>query len=504
MKILRSDQIREADAYTIENEPIVSTDLMERAANGLTDWIINKYDKRTKFGIFVGPGNNGGDGLVVARLLSGQNYHVEVYLVNFTKIFSEDYLINKDRLEKQNICSIVEISNIEQFPELNGETVVIDAIFGSGLTRPLKGLPLEIVDFINACNNEVIAVDIPSGLFGEENFRNNVEQRIIKANYTLTIQLPKLSFLFAENEQYIGEWTVIPIGLHPVFLKNIESDYLLVDNIEIKSVIKKRTKFSHKGNYGHALLISGSYGKMGAAILAARACLRTGLGLLTAHIPKVGYQIMQTASPETMISLDTHEEVFSKVELDNEYNAIGIGPGIDQKAASIKALTELLNIYHNPMVFDADALNILANNKEMLKKVPARSILTPHPKEFERLFGKSDNNFQRMELQIEMAKRHNVIIILKGAFTTTVCPDGKCYFNSTGNPGMATAGSGDVLTGMILSLLAQGYKPEKAAILGAYLHGLAGDLALNMQSEESLIANDIIESISDAFKRINE
>lgn len=503
MKILKYDQIREADAYTIKNEPIAPIDLMERAALGITDWITEKYDISKKFAIFIGPGNNGGDGLVVARLLSGQNYHVEVYLINFTRNFSDDYKINKSRLEKQKKCRIIEIANIEQVPELNEETIVIDALFGSGLTRPLKGLPAEVVEHINT-SKEIIAIDIPSGLFGEENFKADEEQTIVKAKYTLTFQFPKLSFLFPENEQFVGEWNVILIGLHPDFIKNAYSNYEIITEKQIKALLKRRKKFAHKGNFGHSLLISGSYGKMGAAVLASKACLRSGVGLHTAHVPGLGYSIIQAASPETMVSIDYSREIFSRIVPESDFDAIGIGPGIGVHLNTVKAFSKLLDNYKKPMVVDADALNILAANKKLMEKIPANSILTPHPKEFERLFGKTGNNFQRLQLQQEMAKKYNIIIVLKGAYTTTVTPDRNCYFNSTGNPGMATAGSGDVLTGIILSLRAQGYEPKNAAVMGVYIHGFAGDIALEEQSEESLIANDIIENLSHAFNLLKK
>ncbi|NOZ45230.1 MAG: NAD(P)H-hydrate dehydratase [Chlorobi bacterium] len=500
MKILNSGQIREADAYTIKNEPIASIDLMERAAVGLSQWIISKYSKENRFKIFAGTGNNGGDGLAVARLLSEKNYDVMVHYLNLNNKFSDDFLINKLRLEKQNRVSLVEISEPVQMPNLSNKCVCIDALFGSGLKRTLKGLPGKLVELLNNSGNEIIAIDVPSGLFGEDNFNSDDKQSIIHADYTLTIQFPKLSFFFAENEKFVGEWICIPIGLHPEFIANVKLQYSLLEESDIKPYIQKRRKFAHKGNFGHALLISGSYGKMGAAILASRACLRTGVGLLTTHIPRIGYQIIQSSIPETMVSIDSEEEYFSGISIDEKYNAVGIGPGIGLNDKTKIAFSGLISVCNKPMVFDADALNIIAENIDLLSRIPANSILTPHPKEFERLFGKTGNSYTRLQLQIEMAKKYNIIIVLKGAYTSIVWTNGMCFFNSTGNPGMATAGSGDVLTGIILSLLAQGYQPEHAANIGVFIHGLAGDKALKQQSQESLIANDIIENISKAFK----
>lgn len=500
MKILKSSQIRDVDAYTIEHEPIESIDLMERAAMTITNWISANISNHRSIKIFAGPGNNGGDALAIARQL--KDYKVEVFLLKISNKLSVDCQINLDRLKDSGI-QINTIENKADFPEIGANDVIVEGLFGSGLTRKLEGLPKQLVVHLNNSGAEIISIDIPSGLFGEDNEGNDVEA-IIKASYTLTFQLPKLSFLLPENELYVGKWEVLPIGLDEDFIDKQESDFYYVTDDWIKKNLKSRAKFSHKGTYGHVLLIAGSYGKMGAAILGAKAALRTGSGLVTVHVPKIGYEIMQTALPEAMLSIDWSDIIFTNIPDSENYTAIGVGPGIGTKQNTQKALAGLLQHTEKSMVIDADGLNILAMNKDLLKHVPENSILTPHPKEFERLIGKATSGLERVEEQTKFSIEYKVFVVLKGAHTSITCPDGKSYFNSTGNPGMATAGSGDVLTGMILSLLGQGYNPKMAAIIGVYLHGLSGDLASELNGEEALIASDIIENIGMAFSYLKE
>lgn len=504
MKILESSQIRKVDAFTIENEPILSIDLMERAAMTISKWISENISKERNIKIFVGPGNNGGDALAIARQLLNFNYKkIEVFLLKITNKLSQDCQINLDRLRGIKQISLNEIIERKDFPAIMQNDILIDGLFGSGLTRKLEKLPKELVQHMNNSGADILAIDIPSGLFGEDNSGNDVDA-IVKAKYTLTFQLPKLSFFIADNEKFVGNWNVLPIGLNQDFIRNLDSNFYMVDNDYIKDKIKQRDKFSHKGNYGHVLLVAGSYGKMGAAILAAKACLRTGSGLVTVHIPKIGYEIMQTALPEAMISIDWSDIIFTNVLDTENYTSVGVGPGIGKKQNTKKALSNLLDNVATPMVIDADGLNILSEQEELIKKVPENSILTPHPKEFERLTGKPTKGLERIQAQIGFSKKNKVFVVLKGAHTSITCPDGSCYFNSTGNPGMATAGSGDVLTGIILSLLGQGYKPKLAAIIGVYLHGLAGDLASKKVGQEAVIASDIVENLGFAYLKIKE
>ncbi|MCH7658016.1 MAG: NAD(P)H-hydrate dehydratase [Bacteroidetes bacterium] len=502
-KIFRSEQVRVIDEYTISNEPITSIDLMERAADTVFQWILNRYENNKKIKIFVGPGNNGGDGLAVSRMLAGENYSVMVYHVKFTENCSKDWGINYQRLKDQEKAHVNILTGANTLPRISPDDLVIDAVFGSGLNRPVKGFPAEIVDHINTSGAEVIAIDIPSGLFSEDNSEND-PGHIISARYTLSFQFPKLAFFFPDNEKFVGEWNVLPIGLHREIIKSTPANYYYLTGSFIKSKLKLRSKFSHKGTFGHALLISGHYGRMGAAVLASRACLRTGTGLVTSHIPRKGYEIIQNSVPEAMISFDESDIFFSTMPDIEQYDAIGIGPAIGMKNNTQKAFRELLETIKVPLVIDADGINILGENKEWLEKLPKNTVLTPHPKEFERIAGKTPDGYNRIQKLIKFAKKYSIYVVLKGAYTAIACPDGLCYFNTTGNPGMATAGSGDVLTGVILSLLGQGYSPGDAAMTGVYLHGLAGDHGAKVLGEESLIADDIISYLGMAFCELRD
>ena len=503
MKIFTSKQIAEIDAFTIAHEPIASIDLMERASMQLFFWIKKRYSEEQSFQIFVGPGNNGGDGLALARLLSKTKFKVEVYLVKVSKNLSVDCQVNLDRLRSQNLVSISEISTSHDFPVIFDDSVVVDALLGSGLSRPLDGLLKDLVLYLNTSKAELVAIDIPSGLFGEDNSLNNLHH-CVRADYTLSFQFPKLSFLFPENVDCVGNWQVLPIGLHSRIIDEMESPYQLVDENDIKNRLKKRGRFSHKGNYGHGLLISGSYGKMGAAILASKAALRSGIGLLSTHIPRLGYDIMQTAVPESMVSIDRSDIIFTEYPDLESFEAIGIGPGIDTKQNSFRALEELFEECDKPLVLDADALNIMGQNPQLKDNLPKGSVLTPHIKEFERLVGSCSDSFDRNMKQRDFSKKQSVVMVLKGAFSAITDQNGRCYFNSTGNPGMATAGSGDVLTGIILSLLSQGYSSLDAALIGVYVHGLAGDMAADELGQEALIAGDLVEYLPKAWKKLRE
>jgi NAD(P)H-hydrate epimerase len=503
MKILNSAQIRQVDAFTIEHEPILSIDLMERAASKCFDWIASKIDKNRKIKVICGLGNNGCDGLVIARLLINAGYIVDVIIIRHTDKTSDDFKVNEERLHKLKKKNIIEVQNIYDLPAFHDGEVIIDAIFGSGLSKPVEGLPAEVIEHINKCKGYVIAVDLPSGLFSEDNTTNN-HKAIVNADVTLTFQLPKLAFLLPGNYAYVGEWWTLDIGLNMEFIDSLDSPYYFVQEDNVRQMLKVRGKFTHKGNFGHALLMSGSFGKMGAALLASEAALRAGAGLVTTHIVRKGYDIIQTAVPEAMVSLDAAEEFISSVPDISKYNAIAIGPGIDIKEETQKALKLLIQSSSIPVIFDADALNILAENKTWLSFLPKHSILTPHPKEFERLAGKPANDIERLQMQKEFSVKFSVYVVYKGAYTTISAPDGKLFFNSTGNPGMATGGSGDVLTGILLGLKACGYSSLETAILGTYLHGKAGDLAKELEGEEALIARDIIDNLGEAFLSVRD
>lgn len=503
MKILPVEKIREADAFTIKNEPVASIDLMERAATQCYKWIKKRIDRKEPISIFCGPGNNGGDGLVIARLMSGNGYKVKTFVLMFTENHSEDFKINLDRLERTYDAETIKLHEGDKLPELQAGSIVIDAIFGSGLSKPVTGFPAQVIHHINRSLATTIAVDIPSGLFADQHSVTS-GGAIVQAKYTLTFQFPKFSFLFPENEPFVGIWQVLPIGLMEEVTEKLTIRNFTVDQHDAHELLKTRNRFAHKGNFGHALLIAGSYGKMGAALLAAKSALRAGAGLVTAHIPKTGYSIIQTAAPEVMVSIDENEAIFSKHPDLSHYNAIGLGPGLGTAKETQNAIKLLIQNTGIPLLLDADALNILAENKTWISFLPPNSILTPHPKEFERLLGKTANDFERNKRQREFSITHKVYIVLKGANTCISTPEGKCFFNTTGNPGMATGGSGDVLTGIILGLLAQHYHPQEACILGVYLHGLAGDIAARKYSEEAMIAGDMIDSFGKAYRMIRK
>ena len=547
MKILSSEQIRQADAITIKNEPIRSIDLMERAAVACVKWLSDlpvlrvsgsliPGSKATVKGrrgepekgiikIFCGLGNNGGDGLVIARLLAAKKFKVEVYIIRYANKCSDDFLINEKRLKKVKGVKIHTITSATQlspkgllrsnFPRQNDSvglatfpegapseklaTLCIDCLFGSGLNKPVDGLAADAIACMNRSGVPVISIDIPSGLFAEENSHTE-KTPIVRAAHTLTFQAPKLAFMFPENGKYIGEFTVLDIGLDKNFIALAASQDYFVSFAQVRSILKSRSRFSHKGTFGHALIVSGSYGKIGACVLASRACLSAGAGLVTAYIPKCGYDILQTSNPEVMVEVDSSEKFISDTIPFEKYNAIGVGPGIGTEKETQSALKVLIQNASAPLVLDADALNILSENKTWVAFLPKNTILTPHPGEFKRLAGNWDNDLERLQLQKKFSLKNRVYVVLKGAYTCITCPDGETYFNSTGNPGMATAGSGDVLTGIITGLLAQGYDPKQACILGVYLHGSAGDIAAHHASEESLIARNIIEFLGEAFK----
>jgi len=498
LKILPAKQIKDLDAYTIEHGSIASIDLMERACRAFVNWFVEHFDDRRTIGIVCGTGNNGGDGLGIARMLKGLGYSVKVWVVKGSVLESIDFKINLDRARKDKI-EIVELVHESDERLFGDRHVLIDAVFGSGLTRPAEGIYAKVITCINKMEAQRVAIDIPSGLMADSPSTDPV----VKADYTVSFQLPKLSFFLPQYHSFVGEWTLVDIGLNKDFIKGAETSHFYITQKDPRKILKRRSKFDHKGDYGHALLIAGSFGKMGAAILASRAALRSGLGLLTVHIPRCGYSILQTCVPEAMVSVDKHEEFLSREPGLDNYSTIGIGPGLGMSTETVKAYRNILQNFRKPMVIDADGLNILAENRELLHLIPEGSILTPHPKEFERLVGKWQNDFERLEKQKQLAAQLKSVIVVKGAYSSVASPDGKVYFNSTGNPGMATGGTGDVLTGILTGLMAQHYDPLQAAQLGVYLHGLAGDLAISEKGMNSLIASDIIDYLASAFLRLH-
>ncbi len=523
MKIFTTGQIAAIDRYTIEHEPVTDLELMERASRKMYEYLSIVFLCKQKLLFFAGTGNNGGDALAMARMFADADYPCTVYHLVTDKPLSPSCAANLERLRKEQRAVIHPVSDENGFPLLDPEVPIIEGLFGAGLTRPLNGLPAALVRHINQSGAPVFSIDMPAGLMGEDNDGNNPEN-IIRAKMTLTLQFPKISLLFPGNEEYAGQVKVIDIGLHPDALALTETPFRLTEKGEVGALFPGRKRCSHKGIYGHALLIAGSYGMAGAAVLASQACLRSGAGVVTTHLPTCGYSILQATSPEILCSIDPHPRHFSEVPPLEKFTAIGVGPGLGTHPETRRAFLKLLNEAKAPLLLDADALNLLAAEKSLLSKIPAGSVLTPHPGEFRRLSGEAgatplpgdekekkhpasgqvirSGSWHRLEKQRQLSQDLGVVIVLKGDHTSITLPNGICVFNPTGNPGMATAGSGDVLTGIITGLLAQGLPSSQAAIAGVFLHGLAGDRAARKISQPALVASDIISFLGKAFREI--
>lgn len=500
MKIFSASQIKACDAYTIHAAGMQSIELMERAADACVSWITEFLPNEALFIVLCGPGNNGGDGLAITRLLHKKGYGAKAFLLKLTDELSPDCQKNLERLQnidEELVDVLEEDMYVTDVPE---HVYIIDAILGTGINRAVEGWVANFISHINELPNYKIAIDVPSGMPVDNIPDEEVE--MIKADHTLSFQFYKRAFLHPETGSNTGYVHVLDIGLHPTFIESTHTSYRIIDSTAIANIYKSRDLFTHKGDYGHALIVAGSFGMMGAAVLAVKAAMRTGAGKVTALVPECGYSIVQSAMPEVMCKV-CGDKYISKVANWEELDVVGIGPGLSTNENAARAVAEFITACKEPIVVDADALNIMADRKELLGKLPADSILTPHPKEFDRLFGASTNSMQRLEKARTQAMRYNIIIVLKGRCTTIVTPEGECWYNLTGNPGMATAGSGDVLTGIITGLVAQGYTPEESAKLGVYIHGLAGNFAAQKLSQEAMIAGDIIDRLGKAFRTIS-
>lgn len=495
MEILTSDQMRLADNMTISQKSIDSIELMETAALACVNEILDKFNNTFNFYIFCGPGNNGGDGLAIARLLSEKNYQVKVFLINTGEKLSRDNHLN---LQKA-LANGLEIEELKIAPDIETfaeKSVIVDALFGTGLNQKVDGEYAKLIKIINQSGRYVLSIDMPSGLFAD---RSSISDNpcIVKASATYTFQYLKLALLMPENASFCGDVKVLNIGLIPESTENMNIINFMLDEKLIKSLIRIRPPFSHKGTYGHGLLIAGGKGKLGACIMSAGAFLRSGAGLLTVMITEDCFGIIHSALPEAMAVGTSFKNLHP-----DKYSVAGIGPGFGTDPKSVKNLDDFLNNWTNPVVFDADALNIMSENKSWLKRIPPGSVLTPHPGEFKRMFGDWNDDFEKIEKLRKQSSQLNCIIVLKGKYTAIAFPDGRIYFNPTGNPGMSKGGSGDVLTGLISGLMTSGYDAESAACLGVYLHGLAGDFASADKSEQGMTAVDIIKSIPDAWKAV--
>ncbi|TGE26324.1 NAD(P)H-hydrate dehydratase [Hymenobacter metallicola] len=498
MKILTAAQTRQADQATIQEENSSSVALMERAATAFAQWLMARQTpaEAGETLIFCGPGNNGGDGLVAARLLHEAGYQVGVFALPADR-YSADFGANRQRLPAGLALQTLSEADLPPIPT---GALVVDALFGTGLSRPLSGLAADLVAHINQARARVVAIDLPSGLLADA--PQPADSAIIRARHTVSFELPKLAFLLPQHAANVGQWHLLPIGLSRAFQAQAPSSIYFVDATLLAGRLPQRAKFGHKGTYGHALLLAGSRGKIGAALLATQACLRSGVGLLTVRTPAVGYDILQTAAPEAMALTDPAADFISELPDLTPYSAIGIGPGLDKQEATKRVLEKLLREAQVPLILDADALNMLGADPELLKLLPPDSILTPHPKEFERLAGPAPDDYHRLELLRSFCRTHRCYVVLKGAYTCLGTPAGELYFNSTGNPGMATGGSGDVLTGVLTALRAQKLPVLDAALLGIYAHGRAGDLAAQHTGEAGLVAGDLTRFIGPALQEL--
>ena len=492
--IFKASQIKEIDSYTIQNEPIASIDLMERAVLEFYLKLLGR--KQDKFLVFAGPGNNGGDALGIARRLHEAGREVSVFLYKCGHALSPDCETNKQRLINISPDLLHVVDNEFFLPEIHENVAIIDGLFGNGLNRPLTGEYAEVVRCINRMPNTVFAVDIPSGLMAEDN-GGNIKENIVHANFTFTFQYPKLAFFFAENQQFVGEWSILDIGL--MKSEDTVSKFSFLDLSDAASRLKKKSKFAHKGSEGHALIFAGKTGMAGAALLAAKACLRAGVGKVSVATQEQNRVVLQTALPEVILYLADLRNMNDGLLC---YQTIGVGPGIGTSSDVAEQLQHIFCNYGNPMVVDADAINVIAVQRDLIQHIPPMSVLTPHKLELRRLIGSTNDEYDELMGAISFARAHNLIIVLKGAFSKIIMPDGTVVVNPTGNPGMATAGSGDVLTGVITAFLAQGYEPREAAVLGVFVHGLAGDKAADCVGQYSLIASDIIQYLPEAFKTL--
>lgn len=504
MKIFTTDEIRSIDRFTIEKEGISSMTLIQRVAEAVTAEITSRWRPSKQVVVFAGPGNNGADALAVARMLAEQGYKVHVYLFNIGgNKLSADCAACRDMLIDCPGVGITEVVDSFMMPELHHSVLIIDGLFGTGLREPLKGGYSYLVQRINEAQATVVSIDIPSGLSSDWN-PNLISRNVIHASLTLAVQFPRLAFFISDNAELVGEWKVIDIGLSQEAARNIAVKYYLVEEPDVYRALRPRKPFSSKADYGNAIIYAGSYGMMGAAVLSARGALRSGAGKVTLETPKCGYVIAQSVVPEALYSHNHGEIILDSIVPARKYDAIAVGPGIGTHETTVKALEEFLSSTKQPVILDADALNCIAQRPTMLNLLPVLSIITPHEAEFDRLFGQSHSCEARLKRACEIARHYNILIVLKGHHTAIIRPDGKIYFNSSGTPAMATPGSGDVLTGMLAAMLAQGYKPEIAALLAVYLHGYAGELAAEEHSEYGVTASDIAESVGRAIKLIME
>ncbi|WP_053992657.1 bifunctional ADP-dependent NAD(P)H-hydrate dehydratase/NAD(P)H-hydrate epimerase [Mangrovimonas sp. TPBH4] len=497
MKILSKEQVYEGDRLTAERQNISSTELMERAATKIFYWIHSRLQGQPiPIHVFCGIGNNGGDGLVLSRHLINHGYNVNTYVVNYSDKRSKDFLINYERIKQTSKNWPLLLNEEDELPKITPDAIIVDGVFGIGLNRPADDWVKKLFQHMRASKAFTLAIDIPSGLYTDHVPED--ENGVVWANYTLSFQTPKLVFFLPDTGKFTTEWEVLDIGIDPSYLQGVKTEAELIGKFEMLSVYQPRDKFSHKGSFGHALIVGGSYGKIGAVILASRAALTAGAGLITAYVPKCGYIPIQASFPEAMVITDNEEDFISNISFEQKPSAIGFGVGIGTDKKTLIAFEAFLKQYKGRLVIDADGINMLANNKELLDLLQPQTILTPHPKELKRLIGDWKDDFEKLEKVKSFSLKYDLIIVIKGANTVTVYKD-LLYVNSSGNPGLATAGSGDVLTGVITGMLSQGYDPLTATLFGVYLHGKAADIAVLDLGYQALTASLVIDALGEAY-----
>jgi hydroxyethylthiazole kinase-like uncharacterized protein yjeF len=497
MKLLSKEQVYEADRITAERQEISSTDLMERAGLELFNWIHTRMQgAQVPIHVFCGIGNNGGDGMVLSRHLLQHGYQVMTYIVNYSDKRSKDFLINYDRLKETTKEWPAILKSGFQMPEIQETDIIVDAIFGIGLNRPPEAWVVQLFRQMELSKAFTLSVDIPSGLYADRPILD--ASHVLQSNYILSFQTPKLVFFLKETAQLIRQWEVLDIGIDAQYLSEVETNFELIGKNEIIVRYKPREPYAHKGDFGHALMIGGSFGKIGAISLASKACLMSGAGLVTCHVPQCGYEILQIALPEAMVMTDVDPHHISALDLSQAFDVMGIGPGMGTLEKTATALQGLFKSVQSRYILDADAINILAKYPDLLQLLPQETVITPHLGELRRLIGDWSDDFDMLKKVSTFSRKHQLIVVVKGAHTIIVDSD-KHYINTTGNPGMATAGSGDVLTGIITGLIAQKYSPLDAAIMGVYLHGKSGDIAVEKTSYQSLIASHLIDHLGAAY-----
>ncbi len=502
MKIFTTKELRDIDKYTIEKDGVTSIELIERVAEAISCEIVSRWTPRKPVIIYAGPGNNGADALAVARHIAEEGFKPEVFLFNIGgNQLNNECRIMRDQLAEHPGATLIEVTNNFTLPYLSPDHLIIDGLFGSGLRRPLEGGYVSLAQDINESKAFVLSIDIPSGLFGEWN-PEIINRNVIHANLTMTVQSPKLSFFISDYAEIVGEWKVIDIDLNSEKIRTTPAKHYLVEQAEVRRMLHRRPDNCSKADFGSSIIYAGQYGMMGAAVLAAKGALRSGVGKTTIYAPRCGFNILQSVTPEALYKEDRNDLMITDISPDNRYSSVAIGPGIGTHSPTIDALDNFLTKNSRPVLLDADALNCIAARPSMLKTIPVLSIITPHTGEFDRIFGAQESAEKRLLKAIDVAKQYNIFIVLKGRYTASIRPDGKIYFNSSGCSAMATPGSGDVLTGIIASLLGQGYPPEYASLIGVYVHGLAGEIAAETHGEFGVTASDIADNIGKAFKQI--